>query len=112
MAVGYTGHDAWEKYVDKQQATLRKDQETREKDAGTLDTTKLKEVINTNVSDTETRETKDAANRLLSMKDSTQTNLDVPPKKNGGKRSKSRKSKKARKSKKSNNSKKARKSKK
>ena len=96
MAVGYTGHDAWEKYVDKQQATLRKDQETREKDAGTLDTTKLKEVINTNVSDTETRETKDAANRLLSMKDSTQTNLDVPPK-NGGKRSKSKKARKSKK---------------
>ena len=101
MAVGYTGHEAWEKQLDKEQATLRKDQETREKDAGTLDTTKLKEAINTNVSEAETRETKDAANRLLSIKDSTQTDLDVPPEKNGGKRRKSKKSRKSRKSRKS-----------
>jgi hypothetical protein len=38
-----------------------------------LDTTKLKEAINKNVSESETRETKDAANRLLNMKDSRQT---------------------------------------
>jgi hypothetical protein len=111
MAVGYTGHLGWEDEVKEKQARLQAEQKGRERDANTMDRNEFKSAFNNNMSHAEIREIKDAANRLSSIRDSRQTDLNVVPN-NGGKSKKSRKSNKSKKSRKSKKSKKSNKSRK
>lgn len=81
----------------------------QELDAGTINEHDLNEAIRENQRKIVDPEIRKAANRLLSMKESTQTDLNVAPKKNGGKRRKSRKTRKLRKSRKTRKSRKSKK---